>query len=146
MNRSDKSLNEARVSSQTSPWIWHVGIGLAVIVVGCTMSIHPDGSISTPILMGYRLPMICLIRKHLGIDCLTCGMTRSIVHLLHGRLEQSLAQHPLGGLFLSLIILQIPYGLQIRFRGARAWRPSNPTIVIGSTLIATVLILIRLTA
>ena len=146
MNSSDSLSSERQIPAPTSTWMLHVGIGLIVIGTGLTMTNHPDGTVSTPILMGHRLPMICQIRKQMGFDCLTCGMTRSVVHLLQGRFEQSFTQHPLGWLFLSLIALQIPYGLQLRFLGDRAWRPSDLTLITCSVMTATALILVRFAA
>lgn len=56
-----------------------------------------------------RLPELCSMRRFLGVPCPACGLTRSIVLLMHGDLRGSLAMHRLGWLVFGLIVLQIPY-------------------------------------
>ncbi len=54
--------------------------------------------IGIPVFLYYnsRLPGIpCLLLKLFGIYCPGCGGTRALIHLLHGRVLQSLWYHPL---------------------------------------------------
>jgi hypothetical protein len=36
-------------------------------------------------------PNVCLVRRLFGVECLGCGMTRGISHLLHGHWRTALA-------------------------------------------------------
>ena len=58
-------------------------------------------------------PDVCLSRRWFDLGCPACGLTRSIVYLVHGRVAESLAVHRLGWLVFALIVAQVPY---------RAWR------------------------
>lgn len=58
-----------------------------------------------------KLPELCSMRRFLGVPCPACGLTRSVILLMHGDLRGSLAMHRLGWLVFGLIVLQIPYRL-----------------------------------
>jgi hypothetical protein len=45
-----------------------------------------------------RSPVVCPFRRLTGLPCPTCGLTRSWVALLHGRLGESVSLHPFGPL------------------------------------------------
>lgn len=47
-----------------------------------------------------RGPVLCPFRRLTGLPCPTCGLTRSWIAALHGRLGESVALHPLGPLTL----------------------------------------------
>ena len=49
--------------------------------------------------------VVCTFKRFTGIPCLTCGMTRSWVHLSHLRVEQAVEQSPLGALLCALAVL-----------------------------------------
>lgn len=36
-------------------------------------------------------PNVCLVRRLFGVECLGCGMTRGVSHLLHGHWQTALA-------------------------------------------------------
>ncbi len=56
------------------------------------------------------LPPLCAFKYLTGLPCLTCGMTRSWVHLVHGRVADAWAMSPLGlGLCLATVVALI-YG------------------------------------
>lgn len=42
--------------------------------------------------------VVCSLKALTGVPCLTCGMTRSWVHLAHGRVGEAFVQNPLGAL------------------------------------------------
>ena len=144
MNRATESSTLRSDRPQPNNWTWHVGIGLAVPVLGLLMTTGEDGTVALAFLPEHPLPMFCLIRKYFDFDCLTCGMTHSIILLLHGRTEQSLAHHSLGWLVLLVILLQIPYGIQLYLRGAAAWRPSSLLVVGFWTALFAALVIVRL--
>ena len=68
---------------------------------------------------GFRLPTTCSFRLMFGLPCATCGLTRAVVLLLHGRLQDSWASHPFGIPTLALIVLALPP----RIAGAMGRRP-----------------------
>ena len=72
---------------------------------------------------GLRLPTLCWFRLTTGLPCASCGLTRAVVLLLHGRLQESWAAHPFGAPALGLILLALPP----RVAGAMGrWRPWVP--------------------
>lgn len=56
----------------------------------------------------FTLPPLCVSRL-LGFRCPTCGLTRSVVALMHGDLAGSLGYHRFGWLIFAAIVAQIPY-------------------------------------
>ena len=46
--------------------------------------------------LGWDIPALCLWRVGLGMECLGCGMIRSVVFAVHGDWSASVAMHPLG--------------------------------------------------
>ncbi len=83
------------------------------VAAGLLVDVEPDRSIGLAAVPACKLPVLCPSRQLFGVACPGCGMTRSLTHLLHGRLAQSLATHRLGWLVLGVILFQFPY---------RAWR------------------------
>ncbi len=70
---------------------------------------------------GYRFPTICWFRLATGMPCPSCGLTRAVVLLLHGRWAESLAAHPFGVPVLALILLAIPPRVAAVLAAGRAW-------------------------
>lgn len=46
---------------------------------------------------------VCLLHRLTGLQCLGCGLTRSIAHLLRGDLLASLRLHPAGPLVAAIV-------------------------------------------
>ena len=46
--------------------------------------------------LGWRVPEICASKILLGIDCLGCGLTRSVSFTMHGKLSQAWEMNLLG--------------------------------------------------
>jgi hypothetical protein len=71
-------------------------VGLAMLAVGAALP--PDW-----VMHG---PQLCIFKLMSGIPCPGCGLTRSVVLLMHGDVSGSLYYHPLGVLFvLGALIL-----------------------------------------
>jgi uncharacterized protein DUF2752 len=49
-----------------------------------------------------RGPTLCTFRNLTGYDCPGCGLTRSVIALLHGDVGGSLRAHPLGAIVFVL--------------------------------------------
>lgn len=103
-------------------WTW---IALAIIV--------PTGGLLLQVVNGEdvailgrteaTLPLMCGSRAWLGINCPLCGVTRSIIDIMHGDFEASWAAHRLGWLIGLLIVAQVPY----RWYGASRQLFENPS-------------------
>jgi hypothetical protein len=59
-------------------------------------------------LFGVTLPVACAFRRITGLPCASCGLTRSLVLFLHGRIAESIALHPFGPVVLLLGLAQLP--------------------------------------
>ena len=89
-----------------------LGVAIAVPLLGLSMTVLGGGKrVSLGFAPATPLPQTCASRWLFGIDCPGCGLTRSIIYLMHGQLAESLKIHRLGWLFLLLIVSQIPYRL-----------------------------------
>jgi hypothetical protein len=97
---------------------------VVIIVAALAAEVDSDGSVFVCGMPTLKLPVLCPCRRCLGVCCPACGLTRSLIHLLHGRPGESWSAHRFGGLVLAAIMLQLPY---------RAWRisrrsgPSHPS-------------------
>jgi Protein of unknown function (DUF2752) len=95
-------------------WHWIVLAGACLFVAaGAIVDVAPEGAIGVASAPAITLPVVCPSRRLFGVECPGCGMTRSVTHLLHGRLSASLITHRLGWLVFAAIVFQIPY---------RTWR------------------------
>ena len=68
----------------------------------------------------YPLPTLCASRW-IGMQCPACGVTRSIIELVHGNVMQSLEYHRLGWLILLFLAVQIPYRVVRVLQPATRW-------------------------
>jgi hypothetical protein len=103
------NVGDYRLANDTR-WHWTVLAGaMAVLVVGLLVDINANGAIFLRGLPSIEFPAICPLRRFFGIPCPTCGMTRSVVHLVQGRPSASFAAHRLGWLVLAVILFQLPY-------------------------------------
>jgi Protein of unknown function (DUF2752) len=109
-------------------WHWIVLVGAcAVIGAGWLVDVEPDGAVGLIGAPAVKLPVLCPSRQLFGVDCPGCGMTRSVTHLLHGRLADSFAVHRLGWLVLAAVVFQVPYR-SWRLAGGRSHR-TKPRVV-----------------
>lgn len=72
-------------------------------------------------LFGLVIPNTCWLKLTTGIPCAGCGLTRSIVLLLHGRLAASVALHPFGPWIVALALLALPPHLARRGTALPRW-------------------------
>lgn len=65
---------------------------------------------------GLALPESCWFKRLTGMDCPGCGLTRSVVCLVHGNFLDAWHFNPGGYLFFAVLAAQVPY------RIAQIWR------------------------
>ena len=108
-------------------WHWIVLLGACLAIgAGWVVDVEPDGAIGLIGAPAVKLPVLCPSRRLFGVACPACGMTRSVTHLLHGRLADSFALHRLGWLVLAAVVFQVPYR-SWRLTGGRS-RLANPRV------------------
>jgi len=91
------------------------------------------GAALLPVSWVTTTPSLCPFKLVTGLPCPGCGMTRSVVTLMHGDLTASLYFHPLGimlvGLCLGLIVLDGWVWLRPAINGApsksASWLPER---------------------
>ncbi len=90
-------------------------LDLVVLAVACLLmtlafllQVGPDQRVAFRGLSQLPLPHVCASRAWLGVDCPTCGLTRSLIYLVRGDWRGSVRAHRLGWLVAALIVLQIP--------------------------------------
>jgi len=71
-------------------------------------------------------PPICMFKLMTGMPCPGCGLTRSVVALLHGDLTTSLHFHPLGVLFVLLVLVLAIVDGWVWWRAKRPGAPVRP--------------------
>jgi hypothetical protein len=91
-------LLKKRAPDQIEFGIIYGGIALVILGAGWLQSIlsfAPD----------------CVFKGLTGIPCITCGSTRSVVHLSHGEILSAFTMNPLTTLCLMSAVLYFIYGL-----------------------------------
>lgn len=108
---------------------WTVlALAVCVIILSLSLEVTDRQRVFLSGFEGLPVPQLCSSRAWLGINCPGCGLTRSFIHLAHGRFAESLATHRVGWVLALVIVLQIPYriislrqrpvgGLDVRWPG-----------------------------
>jgi Protein of unknown function (DUF2752) len=88
----------------------HLVIALlsAAILAGGWLSL---ASTETVKIFGIQIPALCGFKLLTGWDCPGCGLTRSLIHALHGDFGKSNAMHIWGIPLMLILLFQIPYRL-----------------------------------
>ena len=86
----------------------HLVIALisAFILLAARMSVASAESVSV---FGLRAPGLCAFKLLTTWDCPGCGLTRSLIHALHGDFNKSYAMHIWGIPLMWILLFQIPY-------------------------------------
>ena len=79
-----------------------------VTMLAFLLQVRPDQRVALRGLSRFPLPHVCASRVWLGVDCPTCGLTRSLIYLARGDWRGSVRAHRLGWLVAALIVIQIP--------------------------------------
>ncbi len=80
-----------------------------VILASAILDNRADGRVAPIGLSRWPLPPLCWSKELLGVSCPGCGLTRSFVHIAHGRFATAFLTHRLGPLLFAIVLLQIPY-------------------------------------
>ncbi|MCA9137067.1 MAG: DUF2752 domain-containing protein [Planctomycetales bacterium] len=84
-------------------------VSVAVIFLSICLETSNDGRVAVDGWSELRVPELCISRSWFGISCPGCGLTRSFIHLAHGRFADSLAVNRVGWILALTVVLQIPY-------------------------------------
>ncbi len=77
---------------------------LFTVVFSIVLDIYPDGGLH---LKNKCIGNTCLFLRLTGIECPFCGISRSMVALMHGQIKASISFHPLGVVISALFLLYI---------------------------------------
>lgn len=77
-----------------------------------------------------QTPSFCPFKMMTGLPCPGCGMTRSVVALLHGDPSASWFFHPLGSVFLLLVLAVALVDAWVWLAAARQGRESSGSWVL----------------
>lgn len=89
-----------------SPWSAWLLAGALLLAVGLVLFVWNPGDDPAETL--------CLFRRLTHHDCATCGLTRSLAHLVRGDLAGAFARHALGPpLALELVLLWLAWPVAI---------------------------------
>ncbi len=136
---------DAKSSGSDAPreWVPQAAFLLAsslVLVLAVVLEIRGQRVIVPGV--GLALPESCWLKRLTGLECPGCGLTRSMICLVHGNFLEAWDFNPGGYLFFLLIAAQVPYRIAQICRihwGFRPWCLSEATLGIAC-LIAVVLL------
>jgi len=83
-------------------------LGLALLVITASILFRIDGE-SVSLQNRVHLPELCLIKATTGIDCPSCGMTRSFLATARADFQSAFTYNPVGVPLFMLVLLQIPF-------------------------------------
>ncbi|MEQ9379314.1 MAG: DUF2752 domain-containing protein [Pirellulales bacterium] len=84
-------------------------VSTAIVIAAVCLEVGTDEHVAVKGWPGFPLPNLCMSRAWFGIECPGCGLTRSFIHLAHGRLSESIAMHRVGWILAIVVVLQVPY-------------------------------------
>jgi hypothetical protein len=88
-------------------WLWPSAlVALAGICVGAALTLYPsDGDPTMVYVLGQTFGGECGMKTALGVPCPQCGMTRSWVYLVRGRVFEAFTFNAAGALLLLWIVV-----------------------------------------
>lgn len=118
-NSAATAASAAGVDRRSFQWL-ALGASCAAIALAAILQTGRDDRVAFSGLPQYPLPPTCMSRQWLGVPCPGCGLTRSFVHLAHGRWESAWSAHRLGFVLAAIVALQVPYRVAL-LAGCRPW-------------------------
>lgn len=88
-------------------------VSIVVICLAIGLETSDHGRVAVKGWSGLRVPELCSSRAWLGVTCPGCGLTRSFIHLAHGRLADSIAANRVGWILALTVVLQLPYRIYL---------------------------------
>jgi len=83
---------------------------VCLTIIGFALILTPPTKEMPRVMLGpLPLPEVCTFHNLTDLPCPGCGLTRSIVAIVHGRIKSSFNYHCLGIITLFYMILQIGY-------------------------------------
>ena len=94
---------------------------------------------------GDPLPDVCWLRLTFGLDCLTCGLTRSFAAFMHGEWAAAFQSHPAGPFLVlgAAGVLVLTVALAVRRRPPLWGRAGFADAITAAALATVVLGLVR---
>lgn len=80
-----------------------------ILVLSAVMVVVPPDRVAFVFAPDRVVPHLCWSQSLAQFNCPGCGVTRSIISLTHGSLDESLRYHRLGWALWLLFALEIPY-------------------------------------
>jgi hypothetical protein len=123
--RTDKVATKPIVPSRASPLGWlaaAVWIGGPTLVILAAFLLHTGQA--REVLLPWSdiaLPETCNFHSTFGLDCPGCGLTRSFIHLAHGRPAHALKLNPLSIPLFIYVLSQIPLATLHLYRVQHIW-------------------------
>lgn len=112
---------------------------IASIVLVLSFLLRVEGTrVAFSIWPSHPIPELCGLRAWTGYSCPGCGLTRSFIHLAHGRLAESYRCHRLGWVLALFVLLQFPYRIRCLTRGQ--FFSARQTLWISRALIASLIL------
>jgi hypothetical protein len=138
------------VASRLGRKEWAAGAGGAALVAQLFVLRALGAANETSVwFAGRELQWGCAVRRVFGVPCPSCGLTRSVVLTVHGRLETAVALNPAGPLYvLGMLLLGAAlFAVMLRpLFGARAPGEDFPRRLLlsasayGGLVVATMLV------
>ena len=115
-----------------------IAASLLVMLASFLLTLDSQGRVSVPG-TSCSLPVFCISRLFMQLECPGCGLTRSFVAFAHGDWQRAWEFHRLGWLLFLLVAGQIPYRWQLLRAGAthRPWRAAQ--LIEGAIFIAVLI-------
>ena len=115
---------------------WEIlALSVVALLGSVVLQVRGDGRVVMPGLAAHPLPHGCLSQRAFGARCPACGLTRSFIHLAHGRWHAAWSMHRLGWLVFAAAALQVPYRLARICRPAWGQVPRGVTVWLTWTLV-----------
>lgn len=112
---------------------------LTVILSAAALEVR-NGQIVLPG-WGLVLPESCSFKRLTGVECPGCGLTRSVVCLVHGDFLAAWRYNPGGYVFVALVAFQLPYRVAQIYRIRRGFSPWCPARFLPAAVYTIALIL-----
>jgi hypothetical protein len=123
MTTADQALSPGaagRPPASRSRHVWVLCAATFVVALSFALEVLPGERIAFGAFPNYPLPHACYSRVLFGARCPGCGLTRSFVHLAHGRWRAAWQVHRLGWLLAAIVVFQFPYRAAL-VRGGENW-------------------------